>query len=112
MWHKDQKSCAFVLAIVKQALILGCVSDAFAGPLASSMEVDQYHDRFVLISLCWLYGRNEFPPPLLCQELSNGLQLRRTMLSKMHLFTPLCYQHLQPSGKCHIEDARHDVIAC
>ncbi len=22
------------------------------------------HDRFVLIGLCWLYGRSEFPPPL------------------------------------------------
>ncbi len=21
------------------------------------------HDRFVLIGLCWLYGRTEFPPP-------------------------------------------------
>ncbi len=21
------------------------------------------HDRFVLIGLCWLYGRSEFPPP-------------------------------------------------
>ncbi len=42
MWHKDQKSvCALVLAIVNEA----------------------HHDRFVLIGLCWLYGRSEFPPP-------------------------------------------------
>ncbi len=27
------------------------------------------HDRFVLIGLCWLYGRSEFPPPpwLVCR---------------------------------------------
>ncbi len=22
-----------------------------------------HYDRFVLIGLCWLYGRSEFPPP-------------------------------------------------
>ncbi len=43
MWHKDQKSvCALVLAIVNEP---------------------RQHDRFVLIGLCWLYGRSEYPPP-------------------------------------------------
>ncbi len=23
----------------------------------------RHYDRFVLIGLCWLYGRSEFPPP-------------------------------------------------
>ncbi len=24
----------------------------------------RHYDRFVLVGLCWLYGRSEFPPPL------------------------------------------------
>ena len=41
IWHKDQNSVLLY------------------GPL--SMRPRQ-HDRFVLIGLCWLYGRSEFPP--------------------------------------------------
>ena len=26
------------------------------------------YDRFVLIGLCWLYGRSEFPPPPLLPD--------------------------------------------
>ena len=45
MWHKDQESvCALVLAIVNEA------------------QTSLISDRFVLIGLCWLYGRSEFPP--------------------------------------------------
>ena len=42
MWHEYQKSgCALVLAIVMRP---------------------RQHDRFVLIGLCWLYGRSDLPP--------------------------------------------------
>ncbi len=51
MWHKDQKSvCALVLAL--------------------SMR-PRHYDRFVLIGLCWLYGRSEFPPPPLKSHLQH-----------------------------------------
>ena len=46
----------------------------------------RHHDRFVLIGLCWLYGRNEFPPPS-----------RRSM-----------YWHVGPSSKA----ARDSCINC
>ncbi len=57
MWHKDQKS--FVL---------------LCWPL--SMRPRQ-HDRFVLIGLCWLYGRSDFspPPPVLACSAPSLVQL-------------------------------------
>ncbi len=47
MWHKDRSG-------IKSLFVL------LYWPL--SMRPRQ-HDRFVLIGLCWLYGRSEFPPP-------------------------------------------------
>ena len=45
---ENQKSVCVVCA-----MILAIVNDSH----------DSHDDRFVLIGLCWMYGRSEFPPP-------------------------------------------------
>ncbi len=66
MWHKDQKSLCALLY----------------WPL--SMRPQQ-HDGFVLIGLCWLYGRNEVPPP---PPLHDGNSNRRLQRHRMGFATP------------------------
>ncbi len=28
-----------------------------------NLSLSRHYDGFILIGLCWLYGRSEFPPP-------------------------------------------------
>ncbi len=38
-----------------ESQVTHCIAVSFARP--------RQHDRFVLVGLCWLYGRSELPPP-------------------------------------------------
>ncbi len=61
MQCRDRPLISALAEVVGHSMLIQDI-EAFSYIVLATVNEAQ-HDRFVLISLCWLYGRGELPPP-------------------------------------------------